>query len=94
MIARLGQLIRAWLVAFDQLAYVTLASPAFLIGLSDPPSPHETISSAVGRHADLGFRWAIVTQGLIDGLFEALGSPPGHCQRSIVRADWINATLP
>ena len=93
MLGRFGQLIHAWLVALDQLAYVTLASPAFLIGLSDPPSPHETISSAFGRHANLGFHWAIVAQRLIDRLFELLGSPPGHCQRAIVRADWLKFPL-
>lgn len=95
MLERLRGALHAWLVALDQLAYVTLATPAFLVGLSDAPSPYETISSAVGRHANLGFRWAVVAQHLIDRLFTALvASPPGHCQRSIVRADWIISTLP
>ena len=89
MLRRLGVLLHAWLVALDQLAYVTLASPAFLIGLSDPPSPHETISSAVGRHSNLGFRWARLAERLIDRLFILLGSPPGHCQRAIVRAELL-----
>jgi hypothetical protein len=95
VIRRLRGLAHAWLVALDQLAYVTLAGPAYLIGLGPQPSPYETISSSVGRHANDGWRWARIVQRLIDGLFTLLaGSPAGHCQRSIVRSDWIIATLP
>lgn len=83
----------AWLVALDQLAYVFLAGPWYLIGLAACPSPYETISSCVGRRANACQRWAEVAQVLIDRLFEALGSPPGHCQRSIVRAD-LQVPLP
>ncbi|WP_294390467.1 hypothetical protein [uncultured Sphingomonas sp.] len=95
MIRRLRTLLHAWLVALDQLAYVTTAGPAYLLGLGPIPSPYETISSSVGRHANDGWRWARVARWLIDRLFTMLvGSAPGHCQRSIVRADWITATLP
>ena len=87
MIARLKLWIHAGLIALDQLAYVLLVGPWYVIGLAACPSPYETISSFTGRRANAGQRWAIVAQVAIDRLFEALGSPPGHCQRSIVRAD-------
>lgn len=95
VIGRLRGLLHAWLVALDQLAYVTLAGPACIVGLGPVPSPYETISSSVGRHANDGWRWAIAARWLIDRLFTALvASPPGHCRRSIVRADWIISTIP
>ncbi len=89
MIRRLRAWVHAWLIALDQLAYVTLAGP------TDPaPSPYETISSRVGRAANDGLWWGKLLQPAIDRLFMLLGSDPGHCQRSIVRADWIASTLP
>lgn len=89
MLGRLKNWAHAWLIALDQLAYVTLAGPT-----DPPPSPYETISSRVGRAANAGLWWGKLLQPAIDGLFGLLGSPPGHCQRSIVRADWIASTLP
>lgn len=77
----------AWLVALDQLAFSTIAGPFYVAHLAACPSPYETISSCVGRRANAGQRWAQAAQAFIDRLFEALGSPAGHCQRSIVRAD-------
>lgn len=46
-------------------------------------NPDETISSAVGRKAIKGVRWALVAERVIDWLFEALGAEPGHCRRNI-----------
>lgn len=95
MRSRLRVLLHAWLVALDQLAYVTLAGPAYLLGLGPVPSPYETISSSVGRHANDGWRWAHLAELMIDIAFIMLvSSKPGHCQRSIVRSDWIRASLP
>ena len=84
MIARLKAWLLAFLVAFDQLAYVILAGPKFLIVGGPVPSPRETISSKVGREAIKGHRWALIVEPLIDDLFELLGSTPGHCRRDIV----------
>lgn len=91
--ARLAAWAHAWLVALDQLAFVSLAGGFYLFDRAACPSPYETISSYTGRMANEGMRWALIAQPLIDRLFEALGSPPGHCQRSIVRAD-LTVPLP
>jgi hypothetical protein len=87
---RLKAWLHAWLIALDQFAYVTLAAPKYLLLGGPTPSPYETISSKCGRMAAKGRRWAIVAAALIDRLFELLGAPPGHCARSIVRADLLN----
>ena len=94
MTQRLRMLVHAWLVALDQLAYVTLFGWLYLFGRGTVPSPYETISSRCGRAANAGRRWGVAARAGIDRLFELLGSPPGHCQRSIVRADWLVAPLP
>jgi hypothetical protein len=75
---------RAWVVALDQLLYVSLAAPFAAAGLSEAPRPQETISSFVGRSALLRHRWAHLAERLIDGLFWALGEPLGHCRASII----------
>lgn len=93
MTARLKGWLHSWLIALDQWAYVSLAGPKYLIVGGPPPSPYETISSKTGRMAAKGHRWALIAAPLIDRLFEALGSPPGHCQRSIVKAAMIDASL-
>lgn len=90
MIARLKAWLHAWLLTLDQLACVTLSAPKYLIRGGPCPSPYETISSKVGRMANAGHRWALIAQRLIDGLFELLGARPGHCQRSIERADLVS----
>lgn len=46
-------------------------------------NPDETISSAVGRKAIRGVRWALVAERAIDWLFERLGDKPGHCRRMV-----------
>lgn len=93
MTNRLQGWLHSWLIALDQWAYVSLAGPKYLIAGGPPPSPYETISSKTGRMAAKGHRWALIAAPLIDRLFMALGSPPGHCQRSIVKAAAIDASL-
>lgn len=80
---------RALLIALDQLSYVILAAPKFLIVGGPCPSPVETISSKCGRMAAAGHRWARIAAAIIDFGARCLGSPPGHCQRAIVRADML-----
>jgi hypothetical protein len=94
VLARLKAWSHAWLVALDQLAFVWLAGWFYLADRAPCPSPYETISSYTGRMANAGMRWALWLRPRIDRLFQFLGSPPGHCQRSIVRADWLTAPLP
>lgn len=84
--------LHAWLIALDQLAYVTFDFPAAMMG-HPTPSYYETISSKCGRMAAKGHRWAIVAACVIDRLFRLLGSPPGHCARAIVRADLLTPDL-
>lgn len=94
MIARLRACTHAWLIALDQLAYCSIFFLPGLVGFGAVPSPYETISSWAGRSANAGSAIGIVAQCWIDRLFGLLGSTPGHCQRSIVRADWLVAPLP
>ena len=84
--------LHAWLIALDQLAYVTLAGPKYLLAGGPCPSPYETISSKCGRMAAAGHRWAVIAAWAIDHLFMLFGSPPGHWARSIVRADLLATT--
>lgn len=84
MLSRLRHWLHALLIALDQLAYVTLAGPKYLIAGGPEPSAQETISSKVGRMALAGKRWALVIEPLIDRIFILLGSAPGHCRRAIV----------
>lgn len=81
--------LRSLLIAIDQLAYVVLAAPKFLLVGGPCPSPCETISSKCGRMAAAGHRWAIIAAAVIDWGAERLGSAPGHCLRAIVRADML-----
>lgn len=86
MLWRMLRELHAIAVALDQLAYVILAGPYFIVMGGDEPNARETISSKVGREANNGWLWARCAQVAIDGLFRLLGSPPGHCQRAIVSA--------
>lgn len=61
------------LIAFDQWANCLFGGN----------NPDETISSAVGRKAIAGRKWALVAERVIDALFRALGDAPGHCRRMI-----------
>jgi hypothetical protein len=73
--------LRAWwlfLIAVDQLAYVWLACWLFVLANRAEPDPDETISSAVGRNAVAGRRWALIAERVIDRIFGR-----GHCRDSI-----------
>ena len=95
MRARFVAWLHAYLVAIDAAWFLRLRLlPYVLADNGDAPSPYETISSFTGRMANAGVPWALRWQPRIDHLFERLGSTPGHCQRSIVRADWLTAPLP
>ncbi len=69
--------LRNILIALDQLVGVLLGGN----------NPDETISSAVGRKAVAGKRWAIVAECLINALFNDPYVPvegrPGHCRANI-----------
>lgn len=81
---RLLRWLHAIAVAIDQLAYVILAGPYYLVVGGEEPSARETISSKVGREANNGWLWARIAECGIDLLFRLLGSRPGHCQRAIL----------
>lgn len=61
------------LIALDQLGNALLAGN----------NPDETISSAVGRKAAAGRRWAVLAERTIDWLFFHLAGERGHCRNSI-----------
>jgi len=81
---RLG--VRQILVGFDQLAYVLIAVPIYIVAGGPCPSADETISSRVGRAAIKGHRWGLILEAIIDHLFVLLGSAPGHCRRNVESA--------
>lgn len=66
------------LIALDQLGNVLLGGD----------NPDETISSAVGRKAMQGRRWAQAAESIIDWLFLRLTGEPGHCRANI---EWDEA---
>jgi hypothetical protein len=78
--------LRQMLVAIDQLAYILIAVPIYVIAGGPTPSADETISSRVGRAAIKGHRWGLVLEALIDRLFVLLGSAPAHCRRNVESA--------
>lgn len=95
MIDRLAQWVRQLLVSFDQLAYVLIAGPFFVVGRSRKcPSADETISSRVGRAALRGRRWGLALEAVIDRLFVILGEAPGHCRRNVETAFLGKAPTP
>lgn len=61
------------LIAWDQWLNCLLAGN----------NPDETISSAVGRKAIRGVRWALRAERVINWIFAALGDGPNHCRRMI-----------
>lgn len=75
--------LRQVLIAIDQLAYVLIAVPIYIIAGGPCPSADETISSRVGRAAMTGHRWGLILEAVIDRLFLLLGEAPGHCRRNI-----------
>ena len=87
MIGRLGAVMLQILISIDQLAQVIIVGAFYDVGLAAiAPSADETISSYVGRGQQRGAWWAAPTAWAIDGLFELLGSPPGHCLRNVEAA--------
>lgn len=60
-------------VAIDQFGNVLLGGD----------NPDETISSAVGRKAAAGRRWAVLAERTIDWLFFHLAGERGHCRANI-----------
>lgn len=86
MIERFWLGLRQLLVAIDQLIYILIAVPIYVIAGGPTPSADETISSRVGRAAIKGHRWGLVLEAIIDRLFVLLGAAPGHCRRNVETA--------
>ncbi len=78
--------LRQLLVAVDQLVYILIAVPIYVIAGGPTPSADETISSRVGRAAIKGHRWGLVLEAIIDRLFILLGADPDHCRRKVETA--------
>jgi hypothetical protein len=78
--------LRQLLVALDQLLYIVIAVPIYVIWGGPTPSADETISSRVGRAEMDGKRWGIVTASVIDRMFMMLGAGPDHCRRNVETA--------
>lgn len=83
---RFGLGLRQLLVAIDQLVYIVVAVPIYVIFGGPTPSADETISSRVGRGAIKGHLWALVLEAVIDGLFILTGAGPDHCRRNVETA--------
>lgn len=77
---------RQLLLSIDQLVYVWIAVPIYIVAGGPCPSADETISSRVGRAAIKGHRWGLVLEAVIDRIFILLGSEPGHCRRNVETA--------
>jgi hypothetical protein len=75
--------LRQLLVAVDQLAYILIAVPIYIVAGGPTPSADETISSRVGRAAIRGHRWGLILEAIIDRLFIVLGADPDHCRRNV-----------
>jgi len=78
--------LRQLLVAVDQLAYILIAVPIYVVAGGPTPSADETISSRVGRAAIKGHRWGLILEAIIDRLFILLGTEPEHCRRNVETA--------
>ncbi len=86
MVERFWLGLRQLLVAVDQLVYILIAVPIYVVAGGPTPSADETISSRVGRAAIKGHRWGLVLEVVIDRLFVLLGSEPDHCRRNVESA--------
>lgn len=91
---RFGLGLRQLLVAVDQLVYIVVAVPIYVIFGGPTPSADETISSRIGRGAIKGHRWALIAEAVIDGLFMILGAGPDHCRRNVETAFQGKAPTP
>jgi hypothetical protein len=78
--------LRQLLVAVDQLVYILIAVPIYVVAGGSTPSADETISSRVGRAAIKGHGWGLVFEAIIDRLFILLGAAPNHCRRNVETA--------
>jgi len=78
--------VRQLLIAIDQLVYVLIAVPIYVVAGGPAPSADETISSRVGRAAIKGHRWGLALETFIDWLFVVIGEAPGHCRRNVETA--------
>jgi hypothetical protein len=78
--------LRQLLVAVDQLVYILIAVPIYVVAGGPTPSADETISSRVGRAAIKGHGWGLVFEAIIDRLFILLGAAPNHCRRNVETA--------
>jgi len=83
---RLGRIILAILVAFDQLCQTALVAPFSLLGLAGIPDPDETVSGILGRRSQDQL-WAHALSLPIDALFLILtfGVERNHCQLAAER---------
>jgi hypothetical protein len=86
MSARFWLGLRQMLVGFDQLVYILIAVPIYVLTGGPCPSADETISSRVGRAAIKGHRWGLLLEAIIDRLFLLLGAGPDHCRRNVESA--------
>jgi hypothetical protein len=75
--------LRQLLVAVDQLVYILIAVPIYVVAGGATPSADETISSRVGRAAIKGHRWGLILEAIIDRLFVLIGAAPEHCRRNV-----------
>ena len=78
--------LRQLLVAIDQLVYILIAVPIYVVAGGATPSADETISSRVGRAAIKGHRWGLILEAIIDRLFILLGADSDHCRRNVETA--------
>jgi len=78
--------LRQLLVGIDQLVYVLVAVPTYVVFGGPCPSADETISSRVGRAAMKGHLWGLVLEAIIDGVFIITRGEPDHCRRNVETA--------
>jgi len=78
--------LRQLLLAIDQLVYILVAVPIYVIAGGPTPSADETISSRVGRAAIKGHRWGLFLEAFIDRFFVLLRAGPDHCRRNVETA--------
>ena len=86
MIDRFWLGLRQLLVAIDQLVYILVSVPIYIVFGGPTPSADETISSRVSRGAIKGHRWALILETVIDWIFMRLGAGPDHCRRNVETA--------
>lgn len=76
------------LVWIDQGVGLLLAIPFYLAIGKPRPNADQTISSIVGLYAIEGYRWALVSEWIIDRLFWVFeGFKLGHCRKRIEYED-------